>query len=256
MKPLSRSTHRKGGLSCPPWAPILATNAPLGCANSIPWWFPLRSPSGRAGMLHIPQPHPSLKGFLPCSQDSGKGEANPCLHPPAVNPSHPRGAFFPREEEHGTGRSQGELRPADPGAFPSPVCVTRQTHRQRTNQAQATDPQGGLSPPRPMAPHPPCTPPAFLGDIPVLLGRPRSPRDPRATRGCAALPAELPASLVSSRSGELQGSRNSWMGSPTGHVGGSLVCFCFFFFFLPNNLISHSTEQRNCMETLGIRCVA
>lgn len=29
-----------------------------------------------------------------------------------------------------------------------------------------------------------------------------------------------------------------------------------FFFFSPNNLISRSTEQRNCMETLGIRCVA
>lgn len=87
--------------------------------------------------------------------------------------------------------------------FPSPVCVTRQIHRQRTNQTQATEPRGGLSPPRTMALHPPRTPLAFLGDTPVLLGLPRSPRDPRTSWGSAALPGQLPGSLVASRSGEL-----------------------------------------------------
>lgn len=99
----------------------------------------------------------------------GRGEDNPCLHPRAANPPLPRGA----RSENSQGKKNTGLVvpnapfPTDPGAFPSPVCVTRQIHGQGTNQTHATDPR--VACPLPGRWHRTLLhPPAFLGDTPVL----------------------------------------------------------------------------------------
>lgn len=228
--------------------------------------FPLHHPlwkNGNDAHSDSRVSHPKIAPVPASLLGSGKGEENPRPHPRAVNPPHP-GAALCRGMRIPEGRRPWDWwYPARPFANgsrgPSQPCVCHQADPQAENKPNPSHrPPGRLVPSQDdgtaPSPHDSC----FPG------GHSRPPRPPTLSKGSkdhAGLrspPWRAPRisgvqqawRALALLSPGKRGSRNSGVGSPAGHGGGSL------FFFSPNNLISHSTEQRNCMETLGIRCVA
>lgn len=216
---LSRSTHKKGGLTFPPWALILATNSPWAVQIPCPWWFPHHHPSGRTGMPHIPYPHPTLNRLLPCSW--GEERTIPaCIHELLTLPSpEEQGVRIPKGR--GTRGWSYPMRPSRriPEPFPA-LCVSpgRFTGREQTKPTPLTP--GWLVPCQDDGTAPSCTLLLSWGTLPSSLSK-----GSKDHAGLCSPPGEPPASLVPSRSGELcyhQGSQNSWMGSPASHLGGSI----------------------------------